>query len=194
LGKGRCGLFLYCLHKVFISYGPLNIDKFYTFYHAYDDESEYSTDVIGRETVKYINQNKPELLFVYLGQVDIMGHEHSGRSDQYANALIRIDYQIGKILDALTRAQILEETLVILTADHGHLKGINAHSTSLSPVPFYIMGPNIKKGEMKWKPIHSTNRIQNNLVAPLAAFFLGLDRPDEWETSVYRLLPYIYRP
>lgn len=175
-------------------YSPLNIDKFYTFYHHYEYEKELSTDIIGREAVKYIIQNKPQLLFTYFGLGDIAGHMFSAGSDEYANTIIRIDYQIGKILDALDKVQILEETLVIIIADHGHTTKIKGHSSVFRPVPLYIMGPNIKKGKMKWKSILSTNRIRNNLVAPLVAFFLGLDRPDEWSSSVYRLLPYIYRP
>jgi arylsulfatase A-like enzyme len=42
---------------------------------------------------------------------------------QYAATLTMMDEWLGKLLDELERQQIFEDTLIILTTDHGHLLG-----------------------------------------------------------------------
>ena len=167
-----------------------NRGKFKESYHPATEDNQ-SIKAIGKDTADYILEKRPALIFTYFGAADEAGHHHSGRSDEYANAIIQIDKEVGNILDALKEADILDETLVIVTSDHGHMRGIKAHSTRFKPVPLYIMGPKIKKGEMKHVSRWNKLTLRNNLVAPLAAHYLGLKQPLVWQNSVLPLLPYI---
>ena len=63
-----------------------------------------------------------------------------------------VDNQIGRVLDALYASPAADNTIIVLTADHGDMQG--AHGLSLKNVPFeecqriplVICGPCIKKG------------------------------------------------
>lgn len=74
---------------------------------------------------------------------------------EYYALVTHLDVQIGRILDALDRAGVAENTYVILTADHGLALGRHGllgkqsmfeHSVR---VPFVIRGPGIPRGEVR---------------------------------------------
>lgn len=65
----------------------------------------------------------PDVSFVYLGEVDEAGHLYGGASDEYQDAVGRVDARIGEILAVLhgRAAEHDEDWLVAVTTDHGHL-------------------------------------------------------------------------
>ncbi|WP_374203443.1 alkaline phosphatase family protein [Streptomyces antimicrobicus] len=69
--------------------------------------------------------------FVYLGQVDSAGHSYGAASQQYLDAIARVDALVGQILTAVrnrpTYAQ--ENWKVLVTTDHGHT-GAGGHGGS----------------------------------------------------------------
>jgi len=67
----------------------------------------------------YIKQNKPKIMFVQLDSVDGMGHGYGYRSEKYYEFLQGHDELVGMMWDAIEEAGILEDSLVIFTADHG---------------------------------------------------------------------------
>lgn len=140
-----------------------------------------------QEAVRYIKEKKPTFLFTYFGRVDTEGHAHRGNSKQYNEAVEATDKAIGEILQALKIAEMLDNSLVILTSDHGHLKAINLHSGPKSPVPLFFMGPNVIKGEM------NQEMIRNNMVAPLIAYALRIQVNPLWDAKADLLKPYFMR-
>ncbi|MEJ0034232.1 MAG: alkaline phosphatase [Bacteroidota bacterium] len=89
----------------------------------------YSHDAINEQdaadkTSAYIKQKKPLLTFVHLDHVDGAGHTYGWGTSQYYDAISRADDLIGQITDAVKEAGIYDETLFIITADHGwHWQG-----------------------------------------------------------------------
>jgi predicted AlkP superfamily pyrophosphatase or phosphodiesterase len=85
-------------------------------YDLYDNQA---TD----EAVKQLSQGNPDLLFLYIGQVDETGHAHGFHPSvpEYIAAIERADKLVGRVLAAVknrkTYAQ--EDWLVIVTTDHG---------------------------------------------------------------------------
>jgi arylsulfatase len=78
-------------------------------------------------------------------------HYRRWRAHYYANISL-IDESVGKILDALERAGILDDTLIIYTSDHGDALGDHGLSykglfyESMVHVPLIIRGPGVTPG------------------------------------------------
>ncbi len=97
---------------------------------------------------------------------------------KYFATISFLDKQVGKILDALERKGILNDTIIVYSSDHGDLLGdhglpfkSNFYEGSVG-VPLIIRGPGIKSGSrvsdrISWIDLH-------------AAFFsaAGLDQPE----------------
>ncbi|MEL6907128.1 MAG: sulfatase-like hydrolase/transferase, partial [Planctomycetota bacterium] len=74
--------------------------------------------------------------------------------NQYKNSVMHADGTVGRLLDSLERRGELENSIVIITGDHGEEFfecGFWGHTSSFSPVqvevPFLIAGPGIDPGE-----------------------------------------------
>jgi hypothetical protein len=64
---------------------------------------------------------RPGLMMVVLPAIDLRGHLVGGprTPEKMTLAMINADHEIGRILDAYRQAGLLDETLVIVTGDHG---------------------------------------------------------------------------
>ena len=72
----------------------------------------------------------------------------AGRADAYDNCIASLDRELGKLFDELKRRAVLDQTMVILTADHGEQFGEHGqfgHGQSLHApevhVPLVIVSP-----------------------------------------------------
>lgn len=72
-------------------------------------------------------------LFVHFRDPDSAGHSYGENSQQYEDALVECDTQMGRILSALDSQGILNSTAIVLTADHGFMEGGKGHETSPYP-------------------------------------------------------------
>ena len=115
------------------------------------------------------------LMFVHFATIDAMGHAYGWMTPQYISVAQHADIALGTILKALDDHGLRQETLVIVTADHG---GHDQTHGSLMPVdmtiPWVISGPGVHPGQL-------TTRIQTTDTAATAAWALGLPRPAEWD-------------
>lgn len=67
----------------------------------------------------HIKNEKPELFFVQYDSVDHTGHTTGYNNEIYYQKISEIDGYIGQIFDAVAEAGIEEDSLFIVTADHG---------------------------------------------------------------------------
>ena len=72
----------------------------------------------------------------------------------YMNSVLHADRTATRILAALERSGLSQETLVVVTGDHGEEfceNGFWGHTSNFSPeqmeVPFYMRGPGIEAGQ-----------------------------------------------
>src|SRR5262249_36596357 len=72
-----------------------------------------------RRAAEVIRQYKPTFLFVHFDDVDHAGHEFGWLSPEFFQAVAKADALAGDLLGALTDAGIREQTVVIMSADHG---------------------------------------------------------------------------
>ena len=68
----------------------------------------------------YASRRPPDLLTVHLVDCDSMRHWHGADSPEAHAAMERLDGRVGRILQAIRKAGILDETLVCVVSDHGH--------------------------------------------------------------------------
>jgi predicted AlkP superfamily pyrophosphatase or phosphodiesterase len=115
------------------------------------------------------------VLFIHFATTDDMGHEYGWLSPEQLSVVFRADEAIGSLLNELDARGLRDETLLIITADHG---GHNmTHGTSRPEdmtIPWIASGPGIKAVEL-------TTSIQTMDTAATAAYALGLPIPPEWD-------------
>ena len=115
------------------------------------------------------------LLFIHFPTPDWMGHEYGWMSEEQLSVIRRADEALGEILAALDARGLRDETLLIITADHGgHDTG---HGTDLPvdmTIPWVASGPGIQ-------PKQLSTQVYTMDTAATAAFALGLPIPSEWD-------------
>jgi arylsulfatase A-like enzyme len=115
------------------------------------------------------------VLFIHFATTDDMGHVYGWLSPEQLSVVYRADEAIGELLDALDAKGLRDETLLIVTADHG---GHNSTHGSSRPedmtIPWIASGQGIQAGELT-TPIYTMD------TAATAAYTLGLPIPTEWD-------------
>lgn len=138
-------------------------------FHGVTDEA------VTEAVVAHILEARPNLLFIHLDEIDGAGHGQGYMSAAYLEAITRIDGLIGRIVTATRQAQTFDDTLFLVTADHGGT-GTGHGSTRVTDmeVPWIAMGPGVLKGRQL------TGRVRNMDIAATAADALGLAIPEVW--------------
>ncbi len=117
-----------------------------------DDPDEAKTDAATTTAVvAAVTKFAPDFLFTHLDQVDHAGHQDGGASDDYLDAVRRIDAQVGRIaaaVDARAQANPGERWTILVTADHGHTpKGGHGGRSADETTNFVIArGPDFAAG------------------------------------------------
>ena len=145
-----------------------------SYFKRIDDPSENPESIV-EESTKYIKEKKPALLFIHIDALDHAGHSFGRGTPEYYQALEHADGQIAQIVEAIKEAGIYDDSVIILTSDHGH-DGTGHGGDSLYEIetPFVIWGKGIKKGE------EITETMIQYDVAATVAKILNLQTPQSW--------------
>ena len=73
----------------------------------------------------YASYRPPDALFVHLVDCDAMRHQYGVESEEAHAAMERLDARVGRIIDAVRKAHLLEETLFCVVSDHGQQDATN---------------------------------------------------------------------
>ncbi len=125
--------------------------------------------------LEFITKEKPVLTFIHMDQPDGAGHSIGHDTPEYYAAVEKIDTLVGKIISTLKSENMMEDTIIIFSADHGGIEKGHGGKTLLEvEIPWIIYGKSIAK-----------NRILKNSIvtydtAATIANLLGLDIPDFW--------------
>jgi len=127
---------------------------------------------------------RPNLCFIHFRDPDTAGHAFGAESVQKIRALKDCDEALGCITNALAKANLLDDSVLILTADHGShdVKGKNgkisgAHGGADSAdvrIPWVAWGRSVKKGFIIETPV-----VQYDTAAT-ALWLLGISVPDSF--------------
>jgi predicted AlkP superfamily pyrophosphatase or phosphodiesterase len=123
----------------------------------------------------YFKEKKPHFFFIHFDGVDHAGHSFGWLSAQYLRAVELTDSLIGALLQAIQEAGVGDQTIVLVTADHGGLG--TKHGGATMPeilIPWIIKGPGVAAGKEIQTPINTYD------TAVTVAYVFGLKSPDCW--------------
>jgi 3',5'-cyclic AMP phosphodiesterase CpdA len=138
-------------------------------------ENVKGTPATARRAIEIIKERKPDFLFIQFDAVDHAGHESGWKSPQYFQTVEEIDALIGNLLAALTEAGIRDQTIVVVTADHGG-KGKSHGGMTMDEleIPLILNGPGIKKGHELAGAVNTYD------LAPTLARIFQIEPPACW--------------
>ncbi|WP_289834668.1 alkaline phosphatase [Parabacteroides goldsteinii] len=124
--------------------------------------------------VSYIKESRPFVGIIF-EQPDGVGHGDGHDTPAYYTKLKELDGYIGEIVKAVADAGMLDETIFIVTADHGGInKGHGGKTMQEMETPFIISGKNVKKG------YEFTESMMQFDVASTIAYIFNLKQPQVW--------------
>ena len=109
--------------------------------------------------------------YVYLGNTDVVGHDHGWMSVPYLEAIGEADRCIAAVMEALPR-----ETTYIVMADHGGHQRM--HGTDLDAdmcIPVLARGPGVRQGHILEDGVSILD------VDPSILKVFGIPTPKEWK-------------
>lgn len=125
--------------------------------------------------VAYLKEKKPAFLFVHFDQPDGVGHEIGHDIPAYYEQVHKNDVLLGRILQAVKDAGMWDNSVIILSSDHGGInKGHGGKTMVEMQIPWIFMGKGIKKN----------NEVKESVMtydtAATIAYIFGLKTPQSW--------------
>ena len=107
------------------------------------DEKE---DDAFEHALAYLVEEKPEVLFIHLDNVDGAGHTYGWGTPQYLAAIEKVDGMLGRLQKTLDQLHLRDSTTLLMTADHGGIgKSHGGMTMQELEIPWMITGPGIRK-------------------------------------------------
>ena len=130
---------------------------------------------VAAEAVSYIKEARPAFVGIFFDEPDHVGHAVGHDTDAYYEKIKELDTYVGQIVEAVKEAGMLDNTVFIVTADHGGInKGHGGKTMQEMETPFIISGKGIKKGYA------FTESMMQFDVASTIAYIFGLKQPQVW--------------
>jgi len=127
--------------------------------------------------VAHLANEDPDAAFVYLGNIDVVGHETSSLAPEYQAAIERADGQVGALVAALEQRPTYaeEDWLILMSTDHGRRDdgGHGGDSPQEHRIFYLASGPSAVKGT----PATPPNIVD---IAVTALAHLGVDLDPAW--------------
>ena len=124
---------------------------------------------------KYILEKKPRLVAICYDNPDHVGHATGHDTPEYYEKLEELDTYVARIVEATRQAGIYDDTVFILTSDHGGKdKGHGGKTLLEMETPFVIFGKGIRAGH-----VIETSMVQYDVAATMA-YILGVPQPQVW--------------
>lgn len=144
-------------------------------YHVQAPDYNKHPEALCGMAEKYIKEKTPVLLAVCFDNPDHVGHAAGHDTPEYYAKLNELDTYVARIVQAVKDAGMFDETIFIITADHGGInKGHGGKTMQEMETPFIICGKNVKKGGE-----FSESMMQYD-VASTIAYIFGLKQPQVW--------------
>ncbi|WP_405853736.1 alkaline phosphatase family protein [Streptomyces sp. NBC_00090] len=101
-------------------------------------------------TESILRDQNPDVLFVYFGETDEIGHSYGAASSKYLDAIDVQDAYLGRLLTAIKArpAYATERWTIIVATDHGHTDGGGHGGSSIEERRTFVLaqGPGIAAG------------------------------------------------
>ena len=134
-----------------------------------------------RSAVAFIKARKPAFTFIHLDHVDHAGHEIGHGTPEYYASVGVADKLIGEVIAAIQEAGMKQDTLLLVTSDHGGKgKGHGGATMGEIEIPWIIAGPGIRAGHEIKSPVNTYD------TAATIAYAFRLKQPAAWIASPVR--------
>ena len=101
---------------------------------------------VAAHAIAIINDHTPQVMFVHFPSVDNAGHAKGWGSVEQLATAERADAALGAVLAALDEVKLRDQTLVILTADHGGAGRYHGADDERSRhIPWIVAGPGVRR-------------------------------------------------
>ena len=152
--------------------------------------------------INYINNHDKDKYFMWAHLIDLHGKKYNyntiqlpilkidkwgmfqkGSNKSYDLSLRKTDERISRVFDLLSKKNILNETLIIITADHGHDAGFPNRNVGIGSASFYdefihipliFYNPQIS-------PISIDSLCSSIDIVPTLLSLVGIDSPDSFK-------------
>ena len=125
--------------------------------------------------VDYIKSEKPLFCSIIFAEPDGVGHNIGWESDEYGKMIEHLDEGLTQIVKSVEEAGIMDETIIILSADHGGIKtGHGGKSMNEMQTAIVFYGKGIKKGFY----IPESTMVYD--IASTIGYILGVEQPQVW--------------
>ncbi|MDL2223965.1 alkaline phosphatase [Bacteroidales bacterium OttesenSCG-928-M06] len=124
---------------------------------------------------RYIEEEKPNLIGILIDEPDHTGHTSGFDSPEYIDMVSQLDKYVGMIVESVKKAGIYDETIFIVTSDHGGInKNHGGKTMNEMETAFIVSGKGIKKG------YEFTESMMQYDVASTIAYIFNIEQPQVW--------------
>jgi len=143
---------------------PGSVDKF--------SRPGYFCKKVVDEAARYFVKEKPAIEFIHFSDPDDLGHSDGWMSNQQLDSIRSTDKCLGTLLETVTAAGLDNETLFIISADHGgHGHNHDGKIPEDRLIPWIAWGPGIRPGHQIKSDISTVD------TAATALWVLGYPMP-----------------
>lgn len=151
------------------------VDTLSTSYHAVAPDYNQHPTALCEMAEKYIREKKPALAAIVFDNPDHVGHADGHDTPAYYDKLKELDGYIARIVKAVDDAGMTDETIFIITSDHGGIgTGHGGITMQEMETPFIIADKNIKAGGEFQESMMQYD------VASTMAYIFALQQPQVW--------------
>lgn len=127
---------------------------------------------------EYLKDNMPTVLYVHFGRTDSAGHMYGYGSPEHLNQITLTDGYIGEIYDTLVERGMIDDTLFIVTSDHGgSAKWHGGLTDEEKYVMFAAAGRTVEQGG-----VPQSMEIRD--VASVVLYAFGIEQPSNYTSRV----------
>ena len=160
----------------FVEWNPINVGIVENNLGVEKGTGDDDAEVTGR-ILTYLKSKTPTLMFVQFSSPDDIGEKYGFGTDIYLSTVSTADALVGRIYDQLKLKGVLDETLFIVTADHGGKGKTHGGDSDEEKYVFLgIAGKTVESGTIV--------EAEGRDVAAIAAYALGLECPKTWSGHV----------
>jgi arylsulfatase A-like enzyme len=134
----------------------------------------YYCKKVAEEAAAYLTTEKPALAFVHFSDPDEAGHAKGWMSKAQEKAIYNSDRCLGILYEAMEKAGLLDDTLIIVSADHGGHNHVHSGATLIDrEIPWIACGPGVRED------FNIPTTVSTVDTAATALYALGLPIPAE---------------
>lgn len=152
------------------------VDTLSVNYYAQAPDYNEQPQALCEMAERYIKEKRPNLFAMCFDNPDHVGHAIGHDTPDYYEKLHELDGYIGRVMQAVKDAGIWDDTIIIVTSDHGGIeKGHGGKTMQEMETPFIICGKNIKNGLC----FDDLSMMQYDVASTIASVF-NLEQPQVW--------------